>query len=128
MPGNKKKTKKQYIMCDLDQCEKVKELEIKLAEAQQWIDSEPDWKDQYMKRYMALQDKIKELKGKLRSVCPHPKTHFEDWPDGGGIEVCDDCGMSRYQWEQGESPWTMVEDIPRAREEVKEGLEQLRKR
>lgn len=27
--------------------------------------------------------------------CGHLKTHNEDWPDGGGIEVCDECGMPR---------------------------------
>ena len=106
MNGNeKKKVKKQCIMCDLDQCEKVKQLEIQLAEAQQWIDSEPDWKDQYMKRYMVLQDKVKELEAKLRSICLHPKTHFEDWPDGGQIEVCDDCGMSYTLYGINKDSW-----------------------
>jgi hypothetical protein len=33
---------------------RVKELEIQLAEAQQWIDSEPGWKEKYMDRYMSL--------------------------------------------------------------------------
>ena len=45
---------------------------------------------------------IENLKTQLRSICPHKKTHSEDWPDGGAIEVCDDCGMSRYIWGQGE--------------------------
>jgi len=169
MPGNEKKIKKQYIMCDLDQCEKVKELETQLAEAQQWIDSEPDWKGQYIKRYMALQSRVKELEkedalakelkkaselgvskavelhlnvlrqawdyrerveklgAKLRSICPHKNTHNEDWPDGGGIIVCDDCGMSKYVWEQGEGSWQWIEDIPQARKELEEGLEEIRK-
>jgi len=125
MPGNKKKTKNQYMMCDLDQCEKVKELEIRLSEAQQWIDSEPDWKDQYMKRYTALQDHVKELGTKLRSVCFHLKTHGEDWPDGGGIIVCDDCGLSKYVWEQGEGSWQWIENIPKARKELEEALKTL---
>jgi hypothetical protein len=35
--------------------ERVKELETELAEAQQWIDSEPDWKDKYNANFLALQ-------------------------------------------------------------------------
>lgn len=41
--------------------DRIRELEIQLGEAQQWIDSEPDWKDKYMKNYMALQDRCKKL-------------------------------------------------------------------
>jgi hypothetical protein len=43
--------------------------------------------------------------------CEHKKTHFvdaEDEPGLGSIEVCDDCGMSRRHWEQGESSWLLV--------------------
>lgn len=45
--------------------------------------------------------------------CQHKHTHFDPagWPTGEDLEVCDDCGMSRTHWEQGESPWTMVDDI-----------------
>ncbi len=193
--------------------EKIKQLEIELGEAQQWIDSEPDWKDQYMKRYMALEEENRRLKDiinkdkvETKSVhedlkvfgnsalksellayfqgrvckcgnekdpgfwecyscykktdkwpekdvvreacqkhisaakaymdvlfksrpgcaCEHPKTHNEDWPDGGGIIVCDDCGMSKYVWEQGESDWQMV-DFKKRREELKRCLDALRK-
>jgi len=55
-------------------------------------------------------------------MCKHNNTHYEDWPDGGAIEICDDCGMSRYIWEQGESGWVMV-DLLQARKELKEGLQ-----
>jgi len=47
--------------------------------------------------------------------CDHILTHHEDWPDGGGIEVCDECEMSRYIWEQGESNWIMVRDLSEKR-------------
>lgn len=182
----------------------IYQLEIQLAEAQQWIDSEPDWKDKYMERYKALQaenkkfqaivnaideasdkgavtpgfwgkvaarqtikaDKLEErgrkfedefikifqfLKGleKTRIIfekspidygvkeilkelhvfiisnCTHFHTHNEDWPDGGGIIVCDDCGMSKYVWEQGEGSWQWIEDIPKARKELEEAIREL---
>jgi len=103
-------------------CVSVEELEIKLAEAQQWIDSEPDWKDQYMKRYMALQNLVKELETKLRTMCPHLKTRSGPWPDGGAIDICIDCGMSRYIWEHGKSSWQWIEDIPKARKELEGAL------
>lgn len=54
--------------------------------------------------------------------CPHYHTHFEPWPDGGDIEICHDCGMSRHHWEQGESNWVKI-DIPKARVEVAKGME-----
>jgi hypothetical protein len=63
----------------------------------------------------------------MRESCGHNKTHPELWPDGGEIEVCDNCGMSRYIWEQGETDWQTVEDIPEARRQVKEGLETIEK-
>ena len=43
---------------------RIKELEIRLNEAQQWIDSEPDWKDKYMANYQQLQ-KEKEQETKI---------------------------------------------------------------
>jgi hypothetical protein len=49
---------------------------------------------------------------KLTFSCEHDFTHYEEWPDGGYIEVCDTCAKSRYIWEQGESDWIMVKDIP----------------
>lgn len=50
--------------------------------------------------------------------CRHQKTRFEDWPDGGVIEICEICGKSRHHWEQGESAWIMVHDIEDARKAV----------
>ena len=62
---------------------------------------------------------------KQMSSCSHQKTHSEDWPDGGGIIVCDDCRMSKYVWEQGEGSWQWIEDIPKARKELEEALKEL---
>ena len=59
--------------------------------------------------------------------CIHEKSHYEDWPDGGVIEVCDTCGMSRYHWEQGESDWQMVEDIESERKELQKYFDGLDK-
>jgi len=56
--------------------------------------------------------------------CEHKKTHFEGWPDGGAVEVCNDCGMSRHHWEQGESSWIMVKDIEQARKEIQKGIDE----
>lgn len=57
--------------------------------------------------------------------CKHEKTHYERWPDGGDIEVCEDCGMSRHHWEWGESDWTMIEDIEKARSQVQVGINKI---
>jgi len=54
--------------------------------------------------------------------CSHENTHPEEWPDGG-IEVCDDCGMSRHVWEWGESGWIMVHDIPKCRKKLQEYID-----
>lgn len=59
--------------------------------------------------------------------CKHEKTHYEPWPDGGAIEVCEDCGMSRHHWEQGESNWIMIEDIESARKKLQEGIDNMMK-
>lgn len=40
---------------------RIEKLEIQLTEAQQWIDSEPDWKDQYYKRCFELVERSKQL-------------------------------------------------------------------
>lgn len=58
-------------------------------------------------------------------ACSHKVSHYESWPDGGSIEVCDFCGMSRYHWEWGESPWTMIEDIPKARKQLQEAIDRI---
>ena len=59
--------------------------------------------------------------------CYHQKTRFEDWPDGGAIEICEICGKSRYHWEQGESSWIMVRDIEDARNELQNFLDEVTK-
>ena len=58
--------------------------------------------------------------------CMHEKTHYEPWPDGGDIEVCEECGMSRHHWEQGRSDWIMIEDIKAARKSVQESIDRMR--
>lgn len=60
-------------------------------------------------------------------LCIHPKTHFEDWPDGGVVQVCENCGMSQYHWEHGQSGWIIIGDIARARKEVEQALGKIRK-
>ena len=56
----------------------------------------------------------------------HKKIHFESWPDGGEIEVCNDCGMSRYHMEWGPSSlWIMIEDIGKAREQLQETINRM---
>ena len=57
--------------------------------------------------------------------CKHIYTHYEDWPDGGTIEVCDNCRMSRHHWEQGESNWIMVKDIEGARKKIQASIDQI---
>lgn len=59
--------------------------------------------------------------------CKHKNTHYEDWPDGGTIEVCENCGMSRHHWEWDNSGWTMIKDIEKARKEVQAGIDQINK-
>jgi hypothetical protein len=79
------------------------------------------------KALIALIHKCVDSTLKLRMICQHSgKKSSEDWPDGGGIEICDTCGMSRHIWEQGESYWIMVEDIPGARKRLQESLNRVR--
>ncbi len=56
--------------------------------------------------------------------CKHSKTHYEDWPDGGAIEVCDSCGMSRYHSEFDTTGWINV-DIPKAREDLEKAMRRM---
>ena len=58
--------------------------------------------------------------------CNHKQTHYEDWSDGGTIEVCDTCGMSRHHWEQGQSNWIMVDDISKSRKELQESIDSIK--
>jgi hypothetical protein len=55
--------------------------------------------------------------------CLHTRIKNIDWPDGGAVELCLDCGLSRYIWEQGDSEWMLV-DV----EQGKSDLEKLFKR
>lgn len=57
--------------------------------------------------------------------CYHPKTHYEPWPDGSTIEVCDVCGMSRCHYEWDDSGWVMIKDIPKARKELQESIDRI---
>ena len=57
--------------------------------------------------------------------CSHSKNHYEDWPDGGVIEICDLCAMSRYHSEQDTTGWIMVENIPEARKEIHESINRI---
>ena len=60
--------------------------------------------------------------------CHHKNAHYEDWPDGSAIEVCENCGMSRNHIEWGSaSDWIMV-DIPEAREQLKESINRITSR
>ena len=59
--------------------------------------------------------------------CLHKNTRYleEEWPTGETIEVCSDCGMSRAHWEQGESNWIMVENIPLARKQLQDAIDRM---
>lgn len=59
--------------------------------------------------------------------CKHEETRYldEPWPDGGAIEVCVHCGMSRHHWEQGHSHWVMIKDIENARREVQKAFDNI---
>ena len=57
-------------------------------------------------------------------MCKHKNSNFIDWPDGGGVEVCKDCGMSRYIWEQGESDWIRI-DVEKEKKSIQQFLDSL---
>ncbi len=42
------------------------------------------------------------LKGE---ICTHKNTRGVDWFDGGYVEICKGCGMSRYMTEQETMAW-----------------------
>ena len=67
-----------------------KELETKtveLAEAQQWIDSEPDWKDKYNANYKKLETELEQTKAKLDSAIMALKDIRQNQPaqEGGNL-------------------------------------------
>jgi hypothetical protein len=85
--------------------------------------------DREAREVAGIRKKIREHSNQSRKlVCLHQKKHYEDWPDGSAIEICDICGMSRNIWEQGESNWIMVEDIPAVRKEIQDSLDRLAER
>lgn len=53
-----------HLLCDLD--DKVKDLETRLADAQQWIDSEPDWKATFLETYEEIRHQRDEAEAALR--------------------------------------------------------------
>jgi len=55
--------------------------------------------------------------------CNHENKRGLDWFDGGYVEICKDCGMSRHLWEQGESDWIMVDFASDLNKEIKARLE-----
>jgi len=60
------------------------------------------------------------------NLCKHSCTHFENWPDGGDIEVCDNCGYSRYLWEQGASDWVIIQDLDLLRQRLQKMLDSIK--
>lgn len=47
--------------------------------------------------------------------CNHSQTLTLPWPDGGCVQFCEGCKMSRYLWEQGQSPWLDKGDLDNIR-------------
>lgn len=59
-----------------------------------------------------------------KKFCRHTHINTIQWPDGGDVDVCLDCWMSRYVWEQGETEWEdkgwkSLEDAYKAGEELR---------
>ena len=57
--------------------------------------------------------------------CKHKNRKVMDWPDGSFVEVCNDCGMSRNLWEQGQSDWILIEDIEKERQQVQKAIDSI---
>jgi hypothetical protein len=53
------------------------EVKMLLAEAQQWIDSEPDWKAKFLANYAKIQDELSQLKQQLAEAVKD--TQRLDW-------------------------------------------------
>lgn len=62
-------------------------------------------------------------------ACQHDNKRSEEWPCGSYIEVCNDCGMSRNIWEQGESEWIFIKPkiIEKSRKELQTLLDKIRR-
>lgn len=60
------------------------------------------------------------------SGCRHKNTEVVNWPDGGAVEHCLCCGMSRHMWEQGETEWMYV-DIDEAKANLEKLIEKIKK-
>jgi hypothetical protein len=56
---------------------------------------------------------LSEVREAFTWACDHRSAHWRIDPKekqlGASIEVCNDCGLSRKHWEQGESPWIGVD-------------------
>ena len=57
--------------------------------------------------------------------CPHENTEYIDWPDGGSVEICNCCMMSRHHWEQGQTGWIMVDDVDHVKEKLQKSIDRM---
>ena len=62
-----------------------------------------------------------------KKECKHENRQYlkEVFVAGHAVEACVDCGMSRTHWEQGESAWVAIGDIPESMGELREAVERL---
>lgn len=70
---------------------------------------------QHKERAMEIIELINNFNG---PACEHKDKSGMDWPDGGYVEICKDCGKSRHIWEQGQSDWIVVGDIEASKKEL----------
>jgi len=56
--------------------------------------------------------------------CEHDNTKYQDWPDGGAVEICQDCGMSRHLSEMWESDWVII-DIEKEKKLLEQRINDL---
>lgn len=93
----------------------IEQIRIEKDEAQQWIDSEPDWKDKYnaqMAAVVAERDSLRaevarltkerdEFQAELQKICDHDWQHIDDSFDHEfGTEqvhscLCEKCGATK---------------------------------
>ena len=59
--------------------------------------------------------------------CKHTKSHFVRWPDGGDVEVCKECGLSRHHSGWHTSDWLKV-DIEKAYKEMLKNMNKIIKK
>lgn len=70
--------------------QKIETLTTELSEAQQWIDSEPDWKDKYMANYQLLTTE----RDQLAARCAELEKVLRDYQYGSDDE-CIGCGRTQ---------------------------------